>query len=88
MKRLVLFHHDPGRSDDAVDAILATAREDAARRAPGLEVLAAHDAAGRLVLARERLEPDAVGLALLHFQRRHAPPPPDLQRIPEGAEIT
>jgi ribonuclease BN (tRNA processing enzyme) len=42
-KRLVLFHHDPGRSDDAVDAILMAAREDAARRAPGLEVLAARD---------------------------------------------
>ena len=43
LKRLVLFHHDPGRSDDAVDAMLTAAREDAARRAPGLEVLAARD---------------------------------------------
>ena len=43
IKRLVLFHHDPGRTDDAVDAILAAAREDASRRAPGLEVLAARD---------------------------------------------
>ncbi len=43
VKRLVLFHHDPGRTDDAVDAMLATAREDASRRAPGLEVLAARD---------------------------------------------
>ena len=33
----------PGRSDDAVDAMLAAAREDATRRAPGLEVLAARD---------------------------------------------
>ena len=41
--RLVLFHHDPGRTDDAVDALLAAALEDAARRAPGLEVLAARD---------------------------------------------
>jgi len=41
--RLVLFHHDPGRSDDAVDAMLTSAREQAARRAPGLEVLAARD---------------------------------------------
>lgn len=41
--RLLLFHHDPGRTDDAVDAMLTAAREDAARRAPGLEVLAARD---------------------------------------------
>jgi len=41
--RLVLFHHDPERGDDAVDAMLASARELAARRAPGLEVLSAHD---------------------------------------------
>jgi ribonuclease BN (tRNA processing enzyme) len=41
--RLVLFHHDPGRSDDAVDAMLASAREQAARRAPKLEVLSARD---------------------------------------------
>ena len=42
-RRLVLFHHDPGRTDEAVDAMLASARDDAARRAPGLEVLAARD---------------------------------------------
>lgn len=42
-RRLVLFHHDPGRTDDAVDAMLGVARDDAARRAPGLEVLAARD---------------------------------------------
>ena len=41
--RLVLFHHDPSRSDDAVEAMLAAAREDASRRAPALEVLAARD---------------------------------------------
>lgn len=41
--RLVLFHHDPGRSDDAVEAMLEAAGELAARRAPGLEVLAARD---------------------------------------------
>lgn len=43
VKRLVLFHHDPGRTDDAVEMMLSAAREDAARRAPGLEVLAARD---------------------------------------------
>ena len=42
-RRLVLFHHDPGRTDEAVDAMLVSARDDAARRAPGLEVLAARD---------------------------------------------
>ena len=42
-RRLVLFHHDPARTDDAVDAMLAAAQEDASRRAPGLEVLAARD---------------------------------------------
>ena len=41
--RLVLFHHDPGRSDAAVDAMLAGARQEATRRAPVLEVLAARD---------------------------------------------
>ena len=41
--RLVLFHHDPGRTDEAVDAVLAAARELASRRAPGLEVLVARD---------------------------------------------
>lgn len=41
--RLVLFHHDPGRSDDGVDAMLAAARDDATRRSPALEVLAARD---------------------------------------------
>ena len=41
--RLVLFHHDPGRTDDALEANLAAAREVAARRAPGLEVLSASD---------------------------------------------
>jgi phosphoribosyl 1,2-cyclic phosphodiesterase len=41
--RLVLFHHDPGRSDDAVDAMVASTRALAARRAPGLEVLVACD---------------------------------------------
>lgn len=41
--RLVLFHHDPGRSDEAVDEMLTAARALAARTAPGLEVLAARD---------------------------------------------
>ena len=41
--RLVLFHHDPSRSDDALDAILVDARRHAGRIAPALEVLVAYD---------------------------------------------
>ncbi len=37
VKRLVLFHHAPARSDDQVDAVLAAAKE----HAPDLEILAA-----------------------------------------------
>lgn len=40
--RLLLFHHDPDRDDDAVDAVLAETRRRAAADAPGLAV----DAAG------------------------------------------
>ena len=39
-KRLALFHHDPERIDDAIDALLGSAREQAARRGLG-EVIAA-----------------------------------------------
>ncbi len=41
--RLVLFHHDPRRTDAAVDDLLATAREYAATRAPSVELLAARE---------------------------------------------
>jgi phosphoribosyl 1,2-cyclic phosphodiesterase len=40
-KRLALFHHDPARTDDALDAQLAACRAAAASRGKGLEVLAA-----------------------------------------------
>lgn len=39
VKTLALFHHDPNRSDDAVDALFAKARDVGERK--GLEVIAA-----------------------------------------------
>ena len=41
--RLVLFHHDPRRTDAEMDDLLVAAREYAATRAPSLELLAAHE---------------------------------------------
>ncbi len=41
--RLVLFHHEPGNSDDAIDQLLADARALARTAGPGLEVEAAHE---------------------------------------------
>jgi phosphoribosyl 1,2-cyclic phosphodiesterase len=46
--RLVLYHHDPDRSDDALDRIGRDAQRAASERRPGLEV----------VVAREGLELD------------------------------
>jgi ribonuclease BN (tRNA processing enzyme) len=40
VERLILTHHDPARSDDQIDAILARAREAAG---PGLQVNAASE---------------------------------------------
>jgi phosphoribosyl 1,2-cyclic phosphodiesterase/DNA-binding response OmpR family regulator len=40
-KRLVLTHHDPLRSDEAIDGLVAAARADLAVRGSALEVLAA-----------------------------------------------
>jgi phosphoribosyl 1,2-cyclic phosphodiesterase len=37
-RRLVLFHHEPEHSDDALDRLLADTREFARQRAPKLEV--------------------------------------------------
>lgn len=39
--RLALFHHDPERTDSAVDALLATARGEIVRRGGALECVAA-----------------------------------------------
>lgn len=41
VKRLVLFHHDPARTDDAVTALVERARERAARQGAPLEIIAA-----------------------------------------------
>ena len=43
VKRLLLFHHDPSRSDAQLDAILADSREWMASRAAGIEVLVARE---------------------------------------------
>jgi phosphoribosyl 1,2-cyclic phosphodiesterase len=41
VRRLALYHHDPTRTDDAVDGLVARARERAARQGAALEVFAA-----------------------------------------------
>ncbi len=41
VKRLALFHHDPMRTDDQLDAVVEAARERAARQGSHLEVFAA-----------------------------------------------
>ncbi len=43
VKRLVLYHHDPDRSDEALDQIEREAQERAGRLRPGLEVVAASE---------------------------------------------
>jgi len=43
VKRLVLFHHDPDRSDEALDQVELEAQERAHRLLPGLEVVAASE---------------------------------------------
>jgi phosphoribosyl 1,2-cyclic phosphodiesterase len=41
--RLVLFHHDPDRSDDALDEIARSSKAWLAERAKGVELLVAHE---------------------------------------------
>ncbi len=41
--RLVLYHHDPDRSDDALDRIGRDAQRAASQRRPGLEVVVARE---------------------------------------------
>ena len=41
VKRLLLFHHDPSRTDKQLDAILADSRQWMASHAPGIEVFLA-----------------------------------------------
>ncbi len=43
MKRLVLYHHDPDRSDDALDRIAVEAQEKANQSASPLEVVVARE---------------------------------------------
>jgi phosphoribosyl 1,2-cyclic phosphodiesterase len=43
VKRLVLYHHDPDRSDDALDAIGRDAQRQGEARAKGLEVVVARE---------------------------------------------
>ena len=43
VKRLVLYHHDPERSDDALDKIAKDAQRMAAEKRNGLEVLVARE---------------------------------------------
>lgn len=43
VKHLVLFHHDPERTDDQIDAILADARARLLRLAPGMRCSAAFE---------------------------------------------
>jgi ribonuclease BN (tRNA processing enzyme) len=57
-KRLALFHHDPGHDDDMVDAIVAAARDEGARRGVP-EVIGAAEG---MVLALGSGAREAVGL--------------------------
>jgi phosphoribosyl 1,2-cyclic phosphodiesterase len=41
VKRLLLFHHDPTRSDDDLDSIVARLRDAAEARGSGIELDAA-----------------------------------------------
>ena len=43
VKRLVLYHHDPDRSDDALDRIAVDAQKQTHQKAPGIEVVVARE---------------------------------------------
>jgi ribonuclease BN (tRNA processing enzyme) len=43
VKRLVLYHHDPDRSDDALDHIGRDAQRAGRERLPGLDVVVARE---------------------------------------------
>ncbi|MGQ9631089.1 MAG: MBL fold metallo-hydrolase [bacterium] len=43
VKRLILFHHDPTRSDDAIDEILENCKKDASEMGLNIEIIAAYD---------------------------------------------
>ena len=73
VKRLALFHHDPTRGDDAVDALLEACREQAAEAGGRLEIIAA--AEGCEVALPERTE------------AAPAEPGPRAPRVPTRARI-
>jgi hypothetical protein len=43
VKRLVLYHHDPDRSDDALDRIAVEAQKRMNQRVAGIEVVVARE---------------------------------------------
>jgi len=43
VKRLVLYHHDPDRTDDALDRIAVEAQKQTNERAKGIEVVVARE---------------------------------------------
>jgi phosphoribosyl 1,2-cyclic phosphodiesterase len=43
VKRLVLYHHDPDRTDDALDKIAVDAQRKIAERDKGIEVVVARE---------------------------------------------
>ena len=55
VRRLALFHHDPWRTDDALDAVVAEARRRVAAAGGSLEVHAA--AEGRVIELERRWQP-------------------------------
>ena len=53
-RRLALFHHDPTRGDEAVDALLAVARARAAEAGRQLDIIAAAEGAEVTIVERTR----------------------------------
>jgi CheY-like chemotaxis protein/phosphoribosyl 1,2-cyclic phosphodiesterase len=74
VKRLVLFHHDPLRSDDALDRVLATCQT---RAGASLDVIAA--AEGQTLDLQERVTDEVPSDADTSPARRPTAVPPDAQ---------
>ena len=72
-RRLVLFHHDPNRGDEAIDAVLAASRARAAKTGRRLDITAA--AEGEQITLNERTESPPVE------------PGPRAPRVPTRARI-
>jgi CheY-like chemotaxis protein/phosphoribosyl 1,2-cyclic phosphodiesterase len=62
-KRLALFHHDPLRSDEALDRLLVVCRERAAAAGSELEVFAAAEGQAVELVEREGVKTDQASLA-------------------------